>query len=115
MIIWMTRRMFKGITKGLSEGIKGYELRDMTWKRRRPARANTNFNVMETDSCSESPRGLNGATFDRNLGSPARTDYPKRDDLNFLKHTLAYYSESQPHMAWHPITFTRYAPVERKY
>jgi succinate dehydrogenase / fumarate reductase flavoprotein subunit len=32
-----------------------------------------------------------------------------------LKHTLAYYSDVQPNMSWHPVTFTRYAPVERKY
>jgi succinate dehydrogenase / fumarate reductase flavoprotein subunit len=48
-------------------------------------------------------------------GAHARTDFPKRDDINFLKHTLAYYSDDLPHMAWHPVTFTRYAPVERKY
>jgi len=34
--------------------------------------------------------------------------------LNFLKHTLAYYG-NQPKMAWHPVTITRYAPMERKY
>jgi succinate dehydrogenase / fumarate reductase, flavoprotein subunit len=48
-------------------------------------------------------------------GAHARTDYPRRDDLNFLKHTLAYYSDVQPSMSWYPVTLTRYAPVERKY
>jgi succinate dehydrogenase / fumarate reductase, flavoprotein subunit len=57
-------------------------------------------------------------------GAHARTDYQSRDDINFLKHTLAYYStaeagvgtaEVEPTMAWHPVTFTRYAPMERKY
>ena len=63
-------------------------------------------------------------------GAHARTDYQSRDDINFLKHTLAYFSTAeagaevggggagageQPRMAWHPVTFTRYAPMERKY
>jgi succinate dehydrogenase / fumarate reductase, flavoprotein subunit len=59
-------------------------------------------------------------------GAHARTDYQNRDDINFLKHTLAYYTAEgglqevggpggTPKMAWHPVTFTRYAPMERKY
>jgi flagellar hook protein FlgE len=38
-----------------------------------------------------------------------------RDDANFLRHTLAYHTPDGPRMDWHPVTFTRYAPVERKY
>jgi succinate dehydrogenase / fumarate reductase flavoprotein subunit len=107
--------------EGLSEGIKRLsELRDMTWKHvdDRAKEYNTNFfNVMEADSMFRIAEVvLMGAYIRReSRGAHARTDYPKRDDLNFLKHTLAYYSDSQPHMAWHPVTFTRYAPVERKY
>ena len=57
-------------------------------------------------------------------GAHARIDYQSRDDVNFLKHTLAYFptreggiatAEAEPRMAWHPVTFTRYAPMERKY
>ncbi|MGB8133614.1 MAG: FAD-binding protein [Nitrososphaeraceae archaeon] len=107
--------------EGLSEGIKRLsELRDMTWKHvdDRAKEYNTNFfNVMEADSMFRIAEVvLMGAYIRReSRGAHARTDYPKRDDLNFLKHTLAYYSDSQPHMTWHPVTFTRYAPVERKY
>jgi succinate dehydrogenase flavoprotein subunit len=107
--------------EGLSEGIKRLsELRDMTWKHvdDRAKEYNTNFfNVMETDSMFRIAEVvLMGAyTRQESRGAHARTDFPKRDDLNFLKHTLAYYSDDQPHMAWHPVTFTRYAPVERKY
>jgi succinate dehydrogenase / fumarate reductase flavoprotein subunit len=107
--------------EGLSEGIRRLsELRDMTWKHvdDRAKEYNTNFfNVMEADSMFRIAEVvLMGAYIRReSRGAHARTDYPKRDDLNFLKHTLAYYSDSQPHMAWHPVTFTRYAPVERKY
>ena len=50
-------------------------------------------------------------------GAHSRIDYPNRDDNNFLKHTLAYYTsdDKEPRMEWNPVKFTRYAPVERKY
>ncbi|HEY6882629.1 MAG TPA: hypothetical protein VI278_01170 [Nitrososphaeraceae archaeon] len=35
--------------------------------------------------------------------------------MNFLKHTLGYLTTQEPKMSWHPVTFTRYAPMERKY
>jgi succinate dehydrogenase / fumarate reductase flavoprotein subunit len=107
--------------EGLSEGIKRLsELRDMTWKHvdDRAKEYNTNFfNVMETDSMFRIAEVVLMGAYIRqeSRGAHARTDFPKRDDLNFLKHTLAYYSDDRPHMAWHPVTFTRYAPVERKY
>ena len=107
--------------EGLTEGIKRLsELRDMTWKHvdDRAKEYNTNFfNVMETDSMFRIAEVVLMGAYIRqeSRGAHARTDFPKRDDINFLKHTLAYYSDDQPHMAWHPVTFTRYAPVERKY
>ncbi len=48
-------------------------------------------------------------------GGHARIDYPTRDDTNFLHHTLAYYTPSEPTMKKHPVTITKYKPVERKY
>jgi succinate dehydrogenase / fumarate reductase flavoprotein subunit len=107
--------------EGLSEGIKRLsELRDMTWKHVDDSAKeyNTNFfNVMETDSMFRIAEVVLMGAYIRqeSRGAHARTDFPKRDDINFLKHTLAYYSDDLPHMAWHPVTFTRYAPVERKY
>jgi succinate dehydrogenase / fumarate reductase, flavoprotein subunit len=107
--------------QGLSEGIKRLsELRNMTWKHvdDHAKEYNTNFfNVMETDSMLRIAEVVLMGAYIRqeSRGAHARTDFPKRDDLNFLKHTLAYYSDEQPQLAWHPVTFTRYAPVERKY
>lgn len=50
-------------------------------------------------------------------GAQARVDYPKRDDVNFLKHTLVYYKgpETEPFIDLFPVTITRYTPVERRY
>jgi len=80
---------------------------------------NTNFiNVMEIDSMMRVAEiVLMGAINRReSRGAHARIDYPNRDDNNFLKHTLAYHnSDGEPRMEWHPVVFTRYAPVERKY
>lgn len=48
-------------------------------------------------------------------GSHSRTDYVKRDDQNWLKHTLAYRTEDGPRLEYKPVTITRHQPEERKY
>jgi len=48
-------------------------------------------------------------------GSHTRTDFPKRDDANFLKHTLAYRTPDGPKIDYLPVTITRWPPEERKY
>ncbi len=48
-------------------------------------------------------------------GSHTRTDFPKRDDENFLKHTLAYRTPDGPRIEYLPVTITRWQPEERKY
>ncbi|MGH7827855.1 MAG: fumarate reductase (quinol) flavoprotein subunit [Candidatus Binatia bacterium] len=48
-------------------------------------------------------------------GSHTRTDFPKRDDANFLKHTLAYRTLDGPRIEYLPVTITRWQPEERKY
>lgn len=48
-------------------------------------------------------------------GSHSRTDYPKRDDENFLKHTLAFRTPDGPKIQYKPVTITRWPPEERKY
>ncbi len=56
-------------------------------------------------------------------GGHMRDDYPKRDDANYMKHTMAYLS-GDPHspdpedhirLDWKPVRQTRYEPQERKY
>ena len=48
-------------------------------------------------------------------GSHTRTDFPKRDDEHFLKHTLAYRTPDGPKIDYLPVTITRWQPEERKY
>ncbi len=48
-------------------------------------------------------------------GAHSRTDFPKRDDRNWLKHTLAYLTEDGIELKYKPVTITKYQPEERKY
>ena len=48
-------------------------------------------------------------------GAHAREDYPKRDDANWLKHTLAYAEDGKVRLAYKPVTITKYEPKERVY
>ena len=106
----------------LIEGLKKIrELKVSTWKHvdDQSKEYNTNFtNVMEIDAMLRTAEVVLMGAINRkeSRGAHSRIDYPKRDDVNFLKHTLAHYnSENEPIMSWHPIIFTRYGPVERKY
>ncbi len=48
-------------------------------------------------------------------GAHSREDYPKRDDQNWLKHTLAYLRDDQVKLRYKPVTITRFTPKERVY
>ena len=48
-------------------------------------------------------------------GAHYRLDYPKRDDKNWLKHTLEYYTREGPRLEYIPVTITKWTPTERKY
>jgi succinate dehydrogenase / fumarate reductase flavoprotein subunit len=48
-------------------------------------------------------------------GAHFREDFPKRDDPNWLKHTLAYKGEKGIELKYKPVTITKFEPKERKY
>ncbi|MEM3696724.1 MAG: succinate dehydrogenase/fumarate reductase flavoprotein subunit [Candidatus Bathyarchaeia archaeon] len=48
-------------------------------------------------------------------GAHTRIDYPKRDDVNWLKHTLAYYTKEGPRLEYIPVTITKWQPAARTY
>jgi succinate dehydrogenase / fumarate reductase flavoprotein subunit len=48
-------------------------------------------------------------------GAHSRTDYPKRDDQNWLKHSLVYYTKEGPRLEYLPVTITRWQPAARTY
>ena len=106
---------------GLTDGLKkARELSKLAWNHvdDKAKEYNTNFvNVMELDSILRVSEIILMGALNRkeSRGAHSRTDYPNRDDINFLKHTLAYHNKAEPRLAWHPVKFTQYAPVERKY
>jgi succinate dehydrogenase / fumarate reductase flavoprotein subunit len=52
-------------------------------------------------------------------GGHAREDYPTRDDVNFMRHTMAYKQgdglTAEIRLDYKPVVQTRYEPMERKY
>ncbi|MFZ0891778.1 MAG: FAD-dependent oxidoreductase [Thermoplasmata archaeon] len=48
-------------------------------------------------------------------GAHSRIDFPKRDDRNWMKHTLAARSPSGPQLSYAPVAYTRWDPKERVY
>ena len=48
-------------------------------------------------------------------GAHAREDYPERDDVNFLAHTLATQAEGGPTLTYKPVTITKFEPKPRVY
>lgn len=48
-------------------------------------------------------------------GAHSRRDFPKRDDVDWLKHTLAHYTPKGPRLDYIPVNITMWRPVERKY
>jgi succinate dehydrogenase / fumarate reductase flavoprotein subunit len=48
-------------------------------------------------------------------GAHAREDYPERDDVGFLTHTLATRGEGGPRLTYKPVTITKFEPKPRVY
>jgi succinate dehydrogenase / fumarate reductase flavoprotein subunit len=110
--------------RGLSEGLKKIrELMKSQWKHvdDTAREYNTNFiNVMELDSMFRISEVILLCALNRHesRGAHAMLEYPKRDDANFMKHSLAYFggpTQEEPKTDWFPVTFTHYKPEERHY
>jgi len=48
-------------------------------------------------------------------GSHQRTDFTKRDDQNFLKHSLAFRTDGEPRIGYQDVVITRWPPGDRVY
>ncbi|MDR7235113.1 succinate dehydrogenase flavoprotein subunit [Agrococcus sp. BE272] len=54
-------------------------------------------------------------------GAHMRDDYPTRDDVNYMQHTMAYLTDAETgasqgiRLDWKPVRVTHYQPTERKY
>ena len=48
-------------------------------------------------------------------GSHQRTDFPERDDDEFLKHSLAYKTDDEPRIEHKDVVITNLPPAKRVY
>jgi succinate dehydrogenase / fumarate reductase flavoprotein subunit len=48
-------------------------------------------------------------------GAHTRTDYPQRDDKNWLKHTISQYTINGPKINYIPVNITKWKPATRTY
>ena len=48
-------------------------------------------------------------------GAQARTDFPDRDDENWMKHVTVLKGEEGPDISYLPVTITQWTPETRKY
>jgi succinate dehydrogenase / fumarate reductase flavoprotein subunit len=46
-------------------------------------------------------------------GAHAREDYPKRDDENWMKHSLAWFQDGEVELRYKPVNITKFEPKER--
>lgn len=54
-------------------------------------------------------------TREESRGSHTRTDFPERDDRNFLKHTLVGFRDGEMYVSYQPVTLGTFEPKERVY
>jgi succinate dehydrogenase / fumarate reductase flavoprotein subunit len=75
------------------------------------------FNVLQLDFSLELAEVTVACALPRaeSRGAHSRVDFPKRDDQNWLKHTLAYYAREAPRLEYMPVTITKWPPVARTY
>ena len=48
-------------------------------------------------------------------GSHQRTDYPARNDDEYLKHSLAYHADGEPRIEYKDVVITGWPPADRVY
>jgi len=48
-------------------------------------------------------------------GAQSRTDYPERNDEEWLKHIVVTLEDGQPKLSYAPVTITKWQPEERRY
>jgi succinate dehydrogenase / fumarate reductase flavoprotein subunit len=106
---------------GLAEAIRvvrGLEAEDYLHCDDQSRRYNTNLtNVLEVESLLLAAEAflLGALARTESRGAHARRDYPRRDDVNWLKHTLAFLTADGVRLDYSPVKITRYQPAERRY
>jgi succinate dehydrogenase / fumarate reductase flavoprotein subunit len=58
---------------------------------------------------------LGGLNREETRGSHFRTDFPKRNDKDWLKHTVVSCEDGRPQISYKDVQIGKYEPKERKY
>jgi succinate dehydrogenase / fumarate reductase, flavoprotein subunit len=58
---------------------------------------------------------LGAQTRKESRGAQSRTDFPERDDANWLKHVVVTLRDGAPAISYSPVTITKWQPEVRKY
>ncbi|MCK5076740.1 MAG: FAD-binding protein, partial [Calditrichia bacterium] len=98
--------------KELEERAKNIQLDDKGMK------FNTELTeAMELDNLLHFAELIIGGALNReeSRGAQSRTDFPKRDDENWLKHTIAFKKDGKIEYDYKPVVITKFQPKERKY
>ncbi len=75
------------------------------------------YEILELDNMLKMAEIISTAALTRqeSRGGHYRTDFPKRDDVNFLKHSLVYSNGEDLEIKYKPVIITKYQPQERTY
>jgi len=108
--------------KLMSSGLQEIKALKERFKKIRPVSPGSSFNfdkiwTLEIKGNLDVAEALmaGGLARKESRGSHFRTDFPKRDDKNFLKHTIATFTPEGPKLSYSDVQITKYQPVERKY
>ncbi len=108
--------------KMMTEGLEKIKALKERFQKIRPVVSGSSFNldktwVLEIKGNLDVAEALMAGALARkeSRGSHFRTDFSKRDDANFLKHTLATYTPEGAKLSYRDVQITKYQPVERKY
>ena len=108
--------------KLMSSGLQEIKALKERFKKIRPVSPGSSFNfdkiwVLEIKGNLDVAEALmaGGLARKESRGGHYRTDFDKRDDKNFLKHTIVTLTPEGPKVSYSDVQITKYQPVERKY
>jgi len=108
--------------KLMSDGLEEIKALKERFRKIRPVASGSSFNfdkiwVLEIKGNLDVAEAVmaGGLARKESRGGHYRRDFDKRDDKNFLKHTLATYTPEGPKLSYSKVQITKYQPVERKY